>query len=36
MNEKLNRAIDNEVGIDSMESLPIRDGKVQLQFRKHA
>lgn len=36
MNDKLNRAIAREVGIDSIDSLPIRDGKIQMHFSKHA
>ncbi|WP_233838581.1 sulfatase-like hydrolase/transferase [Paraburkholderia sp. ZP32-5] len=34
MNAKLNRAIEKEVGDDSIDWMPIRDGKVQFQFRK--
>jgi arylsulfatase A-like enzyme len=33
MNDKLNQAIANEVGDDSPDVMPIRDGKVQVQVR---
>ncbi|WP_322042294.1 sulfatase-like hydrolase/transferase [Paraburkholderia sp. J67] len=33
MNDKLNNAIGNEVGDDSPDVMPIRDGKVQVQLR---
>lgn len=35
MNNKLNDAIANEVGDDSPDVMPIRDGKVQLTIRTH-
>jgi arylsulfatase A-like enzyme len=34
MNSRLNDMIANEVGDDSPDSMPIRDGKVQIQMRK--
>ncbi|WP_168787841.1 sulfatase-like hydrolase/transferase [Paraburkholderia aromaticivorans] len=34
LNDKLNEAIDTEVGEDSPDVMPIRDGKVQLQTRE--
>lgn len=36
MNEKLNRLIAEEVGVDSIDSLPIRDGKIHMRFKKRA
>jgi arylsulfatase A-like enzyme len=33
MNDKLNRAIADEVGEDSPDVMPIRDGRVQVQIR---
>jgi choline-sulfatase len=35
MNGKLNDMIANEVGEDSPDVMPIRDGKVQVQIRRH-
>ncbi|MFM0007632.1 sulfatase-like hydrolase/transferase [Paraburkholderia dipogonis] len=35
MNSKLNDMIANEVGEDSPDVMPIRDGKVQVQIRRH-
>lgn len=35
MNDQLNRLIVSEVGDDSPEMMPIRDGKVVLHFRSH-
>jgi arylsulfatase A-like enzyme len=34
LNDKLNETIDREVGEDSPDVMPIRDGKVQLQIRE--
>lgn len=34
MNGRLNDLIDSEVGDDSPDVMPIRDGKVQVQIRK--
>lgn len=34
LSDKLNEAIDKEVGEDSPDVMPIRDGKVQLQMRE--
>jgi choline-sulfatase len=34
LNDKLNETMDREVGEDSPDVMPIRDGKVQLQIRE--